>query len=154
MAVYFRKMIFRILLINIVNIFCPYVQCSLIAMRKGCFSKQVMLAIILMAWAAPLRAEFVYVVNELGTGGYVSAFSIDPTTGALTSVPGSPFAAGSVPVSVAVDPFVKFAYVANEHDNDISAYNINSATGSSDARSGFAIPNGTVPAVSYRGSYW
>ena len=38
--------------------------------------------------AAPLRAQFVYVANEIGDN--VSAYSI-ATNGALTPVPGSPF---------------------------------------------------------------
>jgi DNA-binding beta-propeller fold protein YncE len=57
------------------------------------------------------KPKFAYVANARGYN--VSAYTIDGTTGALTSVPGSPFAAGSDPQSVAVDPSGKFAYVAN-----------------------------------------
>src|SRR5258708_27582966 len=57
--------------------------------------------------------------------GSVSAFSIG-SNGALTPVPGSPFAAGFQPLSVTVDPTGKFAYVANEFDNNVSAYSIGS----------------------------
>ena len=46
------------------------------------------------------------------------------SNGALTPVPGSPFAAGSGPVSVAVDPTGKFAYVANVDGSNVSAYSI------------------------------
>src|SRR5690348_15242045 len=53
---------------------------------------------------------FAYVANK-GSNN-VSAFTIDPRTGALTAV-GSPAAAGTSPLSVAVDPTGKFAYVAN-----------------------------------------
>ena len=55
-------------------------------------------------------AQFVYVTN--GGDKTVSAYSI-AASGALVPVPGSPFAAGFNPVSVAVDPTGKFAYVAN-----------------------------------------
>src|SRR5258708_23280296 len=57
--------------------------------------------------------------------GSVSAFSIG-SNGALTPVPGSPFATGFQPLSVTVDPTGKFAYVANELDNNVSAYSIGS----------------------------
>jgi 6-phosphogluconolactonase len=39
-------------------------------------------------------------------------------------VPGSPFATGSQPISVAVDPTGKFAYVVNNFGNNVSAYSI------------------------------
>jgi hypothetical protein len=54
----------------------------------------------LAAWAVAvsLDGQFAYVANQLGLG--VSAYTIDTTTGALTPVPGSPFAAGRFPTSV------------------------------------------------------
>ena len=59
----------------------------------------------------------------------VSAYSID-SNGALKAVPGSPFATGITPTSVAVDPTSKFAYVANEGTfgvpSNVSAYSIGS----------------------------
>ena len=58
--------------------------------------------------------------------GSVSAYTIDGTTGVLTQIPGSPFPAGLGPLSVAVDPTSKFAYVVNIDSNDISAYSIGS----------------------------
>jgi DNA-binding beta-propeller fold protein YncE len=67
-------------------------------------------AIGLASALVPLRAQFAYVVNALSNN--VSAYSIG-SNGALTPVPGSPFAAGSFPNSVAVDPTGKFAYVAS-----------------------------------------
>jgi hypothetical protein len=70
----------------------------------------------------PLRAQFAYVTNW-GTSNNVSAYSIG-ANGALTPVPGSPFAAGRGPFSVAVDPTGKFAYVANLVDHNVSAYSI------------------------------
>src|SRR5260370_41817202 len=70
--------------------------------------------------------KFAYVANENSSN--VSAYTIDHTTGALTSVPGSPFAAGSLPSSVAVDPSGNFAYVANCGSNNVSAYSIDSTS--------------------------
>ena len=53
----------------------------------------------------------------------VSAHRIG-SDGGLTSVPGSPFAAGSDPHKMVVDPAGRFAYVANEASKNVSAYGI------------------------------
>ncbi len=81
---------------------------------------------------------YAYVISSSG----VFAFSINAETGALTTVPGSPFAAGESPVSVTGDPFGKFVYVANSYSGDISAFSI-------DAANGALIPIGTFPAGLY-----
>src|SRR5437868_1626730 len=70
--------------------------------------------------------QFAYVANF--TSNNVSAFSINATTGALTTV-GSPVAAGTGPISVAADPKGKFLYIANLDSNDVSAFTINGNTG-------------------------
>jgi YD repeat-containing protein len=78
---------------------------------------------------APLTftPKFAYVANNGDNN--VSANSIDPVTGALKLVPGSPFSAGQSPLSVTSDPAGKFAYVANKAAGTISAYTIDSVTG-------------------------
>ncbi len=55
----------------------------------------------------------------------IQSYSIG-ADGALTQLTslGSPFAAGTHPHAVAVDPTAKFAYVANEDDQNVSAYSI------------------------------
>jgi DNA-binding beta-propeller fold protein YncE len=68
--------------------------------------------------------EFAYVANE--SSNNVSAYTINPTSGALTPVTGSPFGAGSVPHAVAVDPKGKFVYVVNTAGNNVSGYKIKS----------------------------
>jgi 6-phosphogluconolactonase len=80
--------------------------------------------------------KFAYVANEGcgDTGGSVSMYAINPTSGALTSMIDAPCAAGSclAPVSVAVHPSGKFAYVANEGGfapTSVSMYSINATTG-------------------------
>src|SRR6266852_642064 len=86
--------------------------------------------------AAQAPAGFVYVDNcgsvgcpgGVGTGS-VSAYMIEGMTGALTPVPGSPFATGIGPQGVIVDPFGRFVYVANLQSNSVSAYTIDPATG-------------------------
>ena len=52
-------------------------------------------------------------------------WSIDPATGSLSAVSGSPFAAGAGALSIAIDPAGTFAYVANETAASISEYSIN-----------------------------
>lgn len=75
---------------------------------------------------SPLRAEFAYVANQ--ADDTVSGYSIDATTGALTPIPGSPFATGTSPLSIAVDPVAKLIYVSNG-DNSVSGYSVNGNTG-------------------------
>jgi hypothetical protein len=74
--------------------------------RRGWLSVFSTLAIGFVWLATPLRAQFVYVLN--GSSNDLSAYSIG-ANGALTPVPGSPFAAGFGPVSVAITPLVLFA---------------------------------------------
>jgi len=70
---------------------------------------------------------FVYVSNNVSKT--VSAFSIDPISGALSEVPGSPFKAGTAPTGVTVDPAGQFVYVANSGSDNVSAYTINATSG-------------------------
>jgi 6-phosphogluconolactonase (cycloisomerase 2 family) len=70
--------------------------------------------------------KFAYVANA---AGQVYGFSINPFTGALTPIPGSPVLTGGTPRPLAIDPTGRFAYVANSTSNDISAFNIDSSTG-------------------------
>ena len=73
---------------------------------------------------------FVYVANSTGgspTPGNISAFSVDPNTGILSPVPGSPFQVGSVAAALTADPSSRFLYVAN--GNFLSAFTINPIAG-------------------------
>ena len=91
-------------------------------MREGCFSVLSTLAVGFVLLAASAQAQFAYVANGGGSNN-VSAYGIGEN-GALTPIPGSPFAAGNLPSSVTVDPTGKFAYVVNEGSNNVSAYRI------------------------------
>ena len=74
--------------------------------------------------------EFGYVANAI-TPGRVSEFTIDPSTGAWTPIPSSPFVEGaSEPHSIAAAPSGKFLYVLNRGDEDVSVLSIDSPTGS------------------------
>jgi 6-phosphogluconolactonase len=94
------------------------------------------------AFADP-TPKFAYVTNLLDNT--VSAYTINSSTGALRSVAGSPFAAGTSPASVTVDPSGRFAYVANSGDNTVSAYTINSSTGALRVVSGSPFAAGDAP---------
>lgn len=80
--------------------------------------------------------KFAYVANggcPDAFAGNVSTYSINPTTGALTSI-GSPALADFGPHAVSVDPSGKFAYVANDGafevtGGSVSMYTINATTG-------------------------
>lgn len=87
--------------------------------------------------------RFLYTANE--HDNTVSAYSITPSTGALTSVPGSPFAAGSSPYFVAVDPYSRFVYTVNTVSNNVSAYTINSSTGALTPVAGSPFATGGNP---------
>jgi len=87
--------------------------------------------------------KFLYVANEVGNN--VSAFSIDATSGALTQITGSPFAAETGPRGVAVDPSGKYVYVTNHGDDDVSAYSITAATGALTPVPGSAFETGDTP---------
>jgi 6-phosphogluconolactonase len=74
--------------------------------------------------------KFVYLATANvtpGLAGSVSAYAINATTGALTSV--GTIATGTDPGSIAVDPSGKFAYVTNSGSNDVSMYTIDATTG-------------------------
>jgi len=77
--------------------------------------------------------KFVIVANQ-GSNN-VSVFSLDSTSGALTVVSGSPFASGTQPAPVAIDPplvagkasSAKFVFVGDTGGNTLSTYSIDSA---------------------------
>jgi 6-phosphogluconolactonase (cycloisomerase 2 family) len=76
--------------------------------------------------------KFAYQVNEVCSNfsfiGCTSIYTIDSTTGVLTSA-GSPPSAGSDSLAIAVDPLGKFAYVVNVQSGDVSMYTIDPTTG-------------------------
>jgi len=68
-----------------------------------------------------------FVFTPLTNSNQVAAFAITPSTGALTPVPGSPFAAGNRPFAIATAN--NFVYVSNPPDSTISGYSFDAATG-------------------------
>jgi 6-phosphogluconolactonase len=91
--------------------------------------------------------NFVYASNS-GSND-ISAFAvrgIPPDFFLLVPVSGAPFAAGSSPVSVAVDPTGRFLYTANQNSNDVSAYTVNKLSGVLTPVAGSPFSAGTSPA--------
>ena len=85
-------------------------------------------------WAQTPPSRFVYFANAgkdffVGDTGNVTGFAIDPTTGDLTVIPGSPFKAGINLAAVALDPCGAFAYVANFGSDNVSAFTVDPDTG-------------------------
>lgn len=94
----------------------------------------------------PLVAKnFLYAANA-GTNT-VSAFSIDPATGALTVVPGSPFATGglggTVGISLTATPDEKFLIAANGSSRTITVFSI-AANGSLSQITGSPFSSGAM----------
>jgi 6-phosphogluconolactonase len=117
-------------------------SCALAAMLAGCGGPQPPIgargampqsrAIATQAERGVATMEFAYVANRYSNN--VSAYAIDPSTGALTQVKGSPFAADYGSYAVAIDPTGRFAYVANDgtgsgDPGDISVFAINPRDG-------------------------
>jgi 6-phosphogluconolactonase len=73
--------------------------------------------------------KFVYVPNAY-SNNMVLGFTIDSSTGVLMPTAQVGVQAGNSPTSVAIDPSDKFAYVVNRIGDTVSAYGIDSTTGS------------------------
>lgn len=78
------------------------------------------------------------------TPGSISAFTIDPSTGALTAVPGNPqpIAARGAP---SIDPLGRFLFVTEI--NGVTIYAINTNFGALSPLAGSPFPAGTSPTV-------
>jgi 6-phosphogluconolactonase (cycloisomerase 2 family) len=60
----------------------------------------------------------------------VSAFYLNPTTGVLTSVAGSPFPTNSTnPFAAAIDPAGRYLFIPNVNGGNLTVFAINSSTG-------------------------
>ncbi len=79
------------------------------------------------------NGNFLYVPSFLpqmgGPSSTVGVYSIDPATGALAEISGSPFVTEIFAESIAIDPSGNFAYVPSEAVNFITGYSLNSVTG-------------------------
>lgn len=85
--------------------------------------------------------RYAYVAN----GNVVNAYALDTSSGILSVVPGSPFAAGDGAEQVAMDPMGRFLYVSNNGLNTgvstIIAYQIDPTTGQLTALPSIPVTN-------------
>jgi 6-phosphogluconolactonase len=77
---------------------------------------------------------YVALVGTANANNKIAAFSIDANTGALTAIPGSPFATGNAPQYMALVPVTlvgntEFLYTANVQDKTISAFIVDGSSG-------------------------
>ena len=84
-------------------------------------------------------------VAEINTG--LREFSIG-TSGALNEVSGSPYAVGTGPTGVLLDPTGSYVYVANKGSNNISEFTLTAASGKLTAVAGSPISSGGLLPIS------
>jgi 6-phosphogluconolactonase (cycloisomerase 2 family) len=91
--------------------------------------------------SGPAFPAFIYVTNNGGSNN-ISAFSVDPQTGILTPVAGSPFPAGANPLSLARGATGKFLFTANPGatNSSISGFNVDTNSGALTPLSGSPFP--------------
>jgi 6-phosphogluconolactonase (cycloisomerase 2 family) len=74
------------------------------------------------------RSKFLYITNF--RDGNISALNINSSTGALTSINGSPYGAGTGPLCLGIDPSEgKYLYTVNNLSGSVSGYTLNGSTG-------------------------
>ncbi len=97
------------------------------------------------------RFAFGIAANQSGHPHAVVAYLVDPDSGALTPVAGSPYPAGDSTSAIAVDPGTRFLYATNQGagggagSNTISAYTIDAASGALTAVPGSPFPSAAAP---------
>ncbi len=62
--------------------------------------------------------------SNKGTPGFVNGFKVDSDSGAVTPLPGTPFAAGLNPIALVPSPNESNLYVVNHDDNTVTEYTI------------------------------
>ncbi len=88
--------------------------------------------------ASDPNSKFLFVA-EINTG--LRVFSIG-TSGTLNEISGSPYATGTGPTGVALDPTGSYVYVANKGSNNISAFTLTAASGKLAVISGSPFSSG------------
>jgi len=90
------------------------------------------------------NGKFLYSLGSNSGGGCgsnnISGLAVNPTTGALTAVPGSPFSDGELPLRGVVDSQSKFLFVADQAPDKISVFSIDPNTGALTAVTGSPFP--------------
>jgi 6-phosphogluconolactonase len=102
------------------------------------------LPLIVLSLPASAQQPFAYVANS-GAPTNISAYSVDPATGALTAIAGSPFGTGSDINSVVVDPSGRFLYATSEMAGNVLAFSLDQTTGALTAVPGSPFAAGAMP---------
>jgi 6-phosphogluconolactonase (cycloisomerase 2 family) len=94
------------------------------------------------------QGAYLYTTHFLGNN-QISGFKIDPSSGALAAVPGSPVT-GNAPYSAAVDPSGRFLYIGVDGPDGLDVYSIQRSNGSLKRVDGslFTI-GGLEPAIAF-----
>ena len=121
----------------------PSQTCSLSAATGTVTSSNVTSVVVTCVPVSTGSGKFGYVTNE-GSNN-ISAYSINATTGAMTAIAGSPFAAGAGPSAVAISPSGRFLAVGNLNSNNVSVYTIDSSTGVLTPIAGSPFATGLTP---------
>src|SRR5882757_909062 len=85
-------------------------------------------------------------VSEINTGLRVLSIG---TGGSLKEVSGSPYAVGTGPTGVIVDPTGSYVYVANKGSNNISAFTLTAASGQLTAIAGSPFASGGLLPIAF-----
>lgn len=100
-----------------------------------------------MALTAHPRLPYLYVASGNAIpGAPIGAYAADSTTGALTVVPGGPFAAGTWPIKLSIDASGRFAYMVNLTSRDIYSYTIDQSSGALAEIANSRVATGADPA--------
>jgi len=99
------------------------------------------------AFAIGGGGKFFYVgmAGTANANNTISGFSIDPATGVLNQLAGSPFPAGQGPIRVATDSGGKFLFSANLLDDTVSAFTVNGTSGALGPVAGSPFPAHSAP---------
>jgi YD repeat-containing protein len=90
--------------------------------------------------------RFVYIAaGPAGTAGTLTAYQLNPASGSLTEIAGSPYPVDFDPVSVLTDPSGAWLYVVNSNSNNVSVFSINAATGALSSAAGTVYGTGSKP---------
>jgi 6-phosphogluconolactonase (cycloisomerase 2 family) len=87
----------------------------------------------------------VAMVGTVNANNAISVFSIDPATGVLNQVVGSPFPAGQGPLALASDATGKFLFATNLFGDSLSAFAVDGSSGALTAMAGSPFPTHNVP---------
>jgi 6-phosphogluconolactonase (cycloisomerase 2 family) len=108
-------------------------------------------------WSLAFHPSGKYVYSSDVNNDEITALTLDPTTGALTPVAGSPFPTNSQnPIACAIDPAGHFLFVANANGANVSVFAIDASTGALTEVQGSPFQTGGGPdalAVSPNGQF-